>query len=398
MATSKTSEGPDCEVVAVVRDGESLDFLQTYLSDAVAGEVHLQKGRIADAVAYLERAAAPPRLLIVDLSGLETPLSEVDRLADVCEPNVVVVAIGETNNTMLFRELMRAGVADYITKPLMPDFLEPYVRERRTTVVETAQQARRGRIVAFAGARGGVGATTLAVACAWRMSEVQKRRVAFVDLDLHGGAASVQLGLQSGGLMDALQNHARLDALYLERTLVKANPRLSVMADEAPLRADAPLAAEAVDALLAVLAEDFHYVFVDLPRRFGEAHAHVFGRARTRVVVVDRTLPALRDGARMMELARDATGATIVAVNDHHPGLKGLVNAETLARAIGRAPDLEIDYDRAAAQRGDNLGAPLGAGATPIGHAAEKLNMALAGRTAKKVSRMKRALKMLGAA
>jgi pilus assembly protein CpaE len=379
-APAAASAALRCEVVAVTPDREAHAFLQSYLGDAVAGGVHLDKGGVSAAIAYLEQAEIAPRLLIVDLSGVETPLSEVDRLADVCEPGVVVIAIGETENVHLFRELIRAGVADYITKPLSPDLLEPYVRERRGSIAATPGAARRGRLVAVTGGRGGVGVTTLAVATAWRLANVQKRRVALVDLDLHGGAACVQLGLQAGGLLDALENHAKIDSLYLDRTLIRHGPRLSVMADEAPLRRDTPLATAALDTLFDALAEDFHYVIVDLPRLYGAAHAHVFRRARTRVVVVDRTLPALRDGARLVDLGRDAPGGMTLVVNDHHPGLSGIIGDDTVEKALGRRADLSVAYDRAAAQRGDNLGEPLGDKGGALAAAADRIVAAITGR------------------
>jgi pilus assembly protein CpaE len=398
MSDRKTDEGPSAEVVAVVNDRESVEFLDSYLGQSVTGDYHVQRGRIHDAIVYLERAPTPPRLLIVDLSGLETPLSEVDRLSEVCEPSIVVIALGDRENIMLFRELMRVGVADYITKPLMPDFLEPYVRERSVSVAQTPQQARRGRVVAFTGARGGVGATTLAVTTALRLSQVVKRRVAYVDLDLYGGAAAVQLGMTPGGLIDALNNYRRLDSLFLDRTLQRVNPRLALMAEEATLRSDHELRPEAIEALVSVLAEDFHYVFIDLPRRFGDAYAHVMMAARTRVIVVDRTIPALRDGARMMELTREATGQTAVVVNDHHPGLRSLITSDTIEKALGRVPDLEIEYDRGAAQRIDNLGDVSASGSGPLATFAERLISTLAGRSLARPTRLRRSLRLFGVA
>lgn len=369
-----------CEVVAAVADKETLSFLRAYLADSISGGVHLEKGGVSQLVHYLERAEIPPRLLIVDLSGIETPLSEIDRLAEVCEPNITVIALGEQENVHLFRELLRAGISDYITKPLSSDLLEPYVRERRAGIMATASQTRRGRIVAVAGGRGGVGSTTLAVAMAWRLANVQKRRVALVDLDLHGGAACVQLGLQAGGLLDALENHVKIDALYLDRTLIRHGPRLAVMAEEAPMRRDATVTPAALDALLDTLAEDFHYIVVDVPRTFGSAMAHVLRKARTRVFVIDRTLPALRDGTRLLELTRDLPGNSLVVVNDHHPGLARIIGPDVIEKALGHSADYTVEYDKTAAQKGDNFGEPLGEKAGPLADAADRLVAAITGR------------------
>lgn len=383
VRTEAARAAPDAarvDVAAFVRDTESQAFLEEYLRDASLGRPVVAAGGVEAAVRFLERAGQPPRVLLVDLSGVDTPLSAIDQLAEVCEPSIVVVAIGDRDNVHLFRELIRAGVADYVTKPLSPELLDPYVRRGRAQITVEGQPARRGKIVAFAGARGGVGATTLAVGAAWTLANRQKRRVALVDLDMHGGAACVQLGLQPGGLRDALLNHRRLDAMFMDRTLIRSGERLSVLAEELPLDADAAIDPAALDEVLATLANDYHYVIVDLPSIFGSLHAHVFRTARQRTVVVDRTLPALRDGARLLDAAREHGESALLVVNDHHPGLKGVVTSDEIARALGRTPDVEIAYDRTAANRADNLGEPLAAGTGAVAQGAEALVTALAGR------------------
>jgi pilus assembly protein CpaE len=385
-----TRAAPDAarvDVAAFVRDSESQAFLEEYLRDASLGRPAVSAGGVEAAVRFLERAQQPPRVLLVDLSGVDTPLSAIDELAEVCEPSIVVVAIGDRDNVHLFRELIRAGVADYVTKPLSPELLDPYVRRGRAQISADGQPARRGKIVAFAGARGGVGATTLAVGAAWRLANQQKRRVALVDLDMHGGAACVQLGLQPGGLRDALLNHRRLDAMFMDRTLIRSGERLSVLAEELPLDADAAIDPAALDEVLATLANDYHYVIVDLPRAFGSLHAHVFRAARLRTVIVDRTLPALRDGARLLDAAREHGESALLVVNDHHPGLKSIITADEIARALGRSPDVEIAYDRTAANRADNLGEPLAAGSGAVAAGADALVAALAGRKRARAAR-----------
>jgi pilus assembly protein CpaE len=370
------------DVAAFVRDGESRRFLEDYLREAALGRTEVAAGGVDAAIRFLEGAAQPPRVLIVDLSGLDTPLSAIDQLADVCEPSIVVVAIGDRDNVHLFRELIRSGVADYFTKPLSPELLDPYVRRGRAQIDAEGQPGRRGKVVVFAGARGGVGATTLAVGAACALAQRQKRRVALVDMDLHGGAACVQLGVQPGGLRDALVNHRRLDAMFMDRTLVKQSERLSVLAEELALDVDHAVEPEAMDSIIETLAGDFHYIFVDLPRRFGRLHAHLFRSARLRTVVVDRTLPSMRDGARLLEMARAAREPALLVVNDHHPGLARGYDDRTIAEALGRAPDVAIGYDRDAAHAVDNLGEPIPGRRGPLTTGIEALVSALSGRKA----------------
>lgn len=371
---------PRVDVAAFARDADSRAFLSDYLREAATGAVEVVAGGVAEAIRFLERAAQPPRVLLVDLSGVDTPLSAIDALADACEPSVIVVALGEKDNVFVFRELIRAGIADYVTKPLSPDLLDPYVRRGAARIDVDGAPTRRGKVVAVTGARGGVGVTTLTVGTAWRLAEKQKRRVVLVDLNLHGGAACVQLNVTPGGLSDALSNHRRLDSLFLERTLVKKSERLSVLAEDRPIDQETSIDPAALEAVLDALAEEYHYILVDLPHRFGPLHAHVFAAARLRVVVADRTVPSMRDGARLMDAARALTEPTLLALNDHRHGMARLMPDDLVAAALGRAPDIRIDYDRATTQAADNLGEPRDNGA--VADAAAALIAAMAGRRA----------------
>src|SRR5438034_10896014 len=82
----------------------------------------IMRGGIAKSIDYL-MAQRSPHLLIVDISGVDLPLSQIHTLADVCEPGVTVIAIGDRNDVGLFRDLTEAGVSDYIVKPLTRDLL-----------------------------------------------------------------------------------------------------------------------------------------------------------------------------------------------------------------------------------------------------------------------------------
>jgi pilus assembly protein CpaE len=368
------------EAAAFVKDADSRAFLEGYLKESLPGGVHIAEGGTRAAITFLTNAPHPPRVLIVDLSDADTPLTEIDRLAEVCEPSIVVIAIGEKETVHLFRELIRAGVTDYVTKPLAPEFFDPYIRERRTAITAASGTARRGKLVAVSGGRGGVGATTLAVNVAWLLANELKRRVALVDLDMHAGAACVQLGIEPGGLADALVNHGRLDDMFLERTMVRHGQRLSVLSEETPLTKDVAIPLDALDDLIEALTEDFHFVIIDLPRTFGVVHSHVFNKARARVVVCERTLPALRDGARLLELGRQTGETTLLVMNDHHPGLSNIIDDKTIEEALGRGPDLDIAYDKKAAYRGDNLGEVLSGDGGPLANASRDLVAMLTGR------------------
>src|ERR1700747_242700 len=101
-------------------DAETERVLQE--SSASLGRCVIMRGGIAKAIEYLSEPRSP-HLLIVDISGVDLPLSQIHILADVCEPGTNVVAIGDHNDVGLYRDLQDAGVSNYIVKPLTRDIL-----------------------------------------------------------------------------------------------------------------------------------------------------------------------------------------------------------------------------------------------------------------------------------
>src|SRR3546814_12807229 len=89
--------------------------------------------------------------------------------------------------------------------------------------------------LAVIGARGGVGASTIATSLAWLLSERGKRATALLDLDVHFGTGALALDLEPGrGLTDAIENPSRIDGLFIARAMVKASEKLAVLSAEAP--------------------------------------------------------------------------------------------------------------------------------------------------------------------
>ena len=142
------------------------DDLTRQVIDQVVGELAIpnasvHKGGIVEATRMLGEQRSP-RLLVVDLSGIELPLSAINELAEVCEPGVTVIAIGDRNDVGLFRDLINNGVSDYLVKPIAPALIQKSLLNVVESATQGRQGDRRGRLVAVTGARGGVGTTMLA--------------------------------------------------------------------------------------------------------------------------------------------------------------------------------------------------------------------------------------------
>src|SRR5215831_7335266 len=280
-------------------------------SSLLSGRNQVMRGGIGKAIEYLSEQRSP-HLLIVDISGVELPLSQIQMLADVCEPGTNVVTIGDRDEVALYRDLQEAGVSNYLVKPLTRELLsKALVPNGKGSGGEMGRATLKlGKMVSFIGARGGVGATTMAANLAWHLANRQSRRVALVDLDLQHGDCNLLFNAETTpGLRDALANPLRLDPLLLERIMTQHGERLFILGGEEPIQDNIQFTASAVDTLFSVLRSQFHYVIVDVPRIPIPPYRRALEIADRRVIVVDQTMRSMRDAVRLKKMLGDTAGA-----------------------------------------------------------------------------------------
>lgn len=167
---------------AFVTDDDSREAVVRATAELGIANPAVNTGNIAEAIRRLNNAATP-QLLLVDLSGSPDPMADVGALADVCDEGTRVIAVGDVNDIALYRALLGFGVHDYLVKPVDAASLAVSLgraRDGQQAVAEPAAPTV-GRIVAVVGARGGVGATTIAVNVAWMLAQEERKRVALVD-------------------------------------------------------------------------------------------------------------------------------------------------------------------------------------------------------------------------
>ncbi|HLO77269.1 MAG TPA: P-loop NTPase, partial [Magnetospirillum sp.] len=259
------------EFVAFLADEQSTETVERFALSRMMPHTYIRQGTLADATEFMAKLERPPRQLVVDISASTMALSELSALAEVCAPSVSVVVIGERNDVGLFRELLRMGVDEYISKPLTIDLLTRLLGGPGA-VVAPVHQVRTGKLVACVGARGGVGVSTVAANVAWYLAHNVDRRVALLDLDPYGGPLNIMLGTQcNNGLTDVLKNVRRLDPQYLDRTMVSIGGKLFILSAQNSLDSGEQLDADALRELVGELKRHFHYVIVDMPHRAGGA-------------------------------------------------------------------------------------------------------------------------------
>src|SRR5689334_22567634 len=264
---------------AFVRDEDTRKAVDQVITDLMLSNATVQRGGIKDAVRELG-CHRSPRILLVDITDADLPLSAVNELAEVCEPGVAVIAIGDRNDVGLFRELVSHGVTDYLVKPITVSLLQKSLSLLTDNAGSSRQTSRLGRLIAVTGTRGGVGSTLAACNIAWCIAQRRKRRVALVDLDLQFGNAALTLDLEpSHGLRDALEHSNRIDALFIDRSMVKKSDTLFVLSGEESLSETILIDYTSIDIMLRELRSKFHFVIVDLPRQINPCTQHILQSA-----------------------------------------------------------------------------------------------------------------------
>ena len=363
MSASLKSGGNRDNFASFVCDEASLDVLRSVAIDMGWQPERCAKGGLRNAIQSLS-VSASPNILLVDLSESGDPINDISALAEVCEPGTVVIAVGQVNDVRLYRDLLGSGIHDYLLKPLSPNVLRDTLVQAQAIFTvprgtgHDAHVAKRHTSLAVVGTRGGAGASTLATSLAWMFSSDKSMSTALFDLDIHFGTGALALDLEPGrGLTDAIDNPSRIDGLFIERAMIRANENLTILSAEAPI--SAPLMTDG--AAFIQLQEEFRQAFevtvVDLPRNMLINFPHLINDINVVVVATELTLAGARDAIRLLSwLKSNASQArTIVVANKIHAGVSEISKADFEA-SIERKINHFVPFDVKAAANAAKLG------------------------------------------
>lgn len=299
---------------------------------------------LTDAMNGLAAIRTPP-LLIVDLGDAKDIMAAAEQLAQVCDAGAHVILLGTVNDLRVYRDVIAAGVSDYLVKPFSTEDLGASIDRARPQKKETVERAadplqvRSAEVTAVIGVRGGVGASTIAASAAWYAAEEINRHVTLIDMDLTFGTQAMILDVDpGGGLTDAMKEPGRMDELFIKRASVPVGEHLRVMASETDPGQGDLASSQAFSGLLDFVREDSEVVVVDLPRALAVAQPEILGVFDRIVLVAEPGLGAMRDTARMAgHLAKQCPSAKVIVVlNRQGIGGKEELTAKTFEEGSGQ--------------------------------------------------------------
>jgi pilus assembly protein CpaE len=357
--------GSRAPFLAFACDDGSVEALRPIAAELGWPTENIYKGGLRNAVQTLS-VTSSPHVLFVDLAESSDPLGDINGLAEVCEPGTIVIAAGQVNDVRLYRDLLASGLQDYLLKPLHADAVRDALGQAQAMLnapkpVELSLD-RPHCSVAVIGSRGGAGASSIATSLAWLMSENGKRATALLDLDVHFGTGALALDLEPGrGLTDAIENPSRIDGLFIERAMVRASDKLSVLSAEAPISAPVITDGAAFYQLQEEMRAAFEATVIDLPRAMLVQHPHLLADVNAAVLVTELTLASARDSIRLLSYLRSNAPQVQVTVlaNRVHAGAQPEISRKDFEGSIERKIDVMLPFDQKLAAQAAKLGKPL---------------------------------------
>ena len=302
-------------------------------------------GGIPAAIAYMQENPTPNLLIIESSASAATILEQVDTLAEHCDEHVQVMIIGAVNDISLYRQLIARGVSEYLVPPLAP----LQVIQSISNLFSDPDAPFVGKQISVIGAKGGVGASTIAHNLAWAISESMLSNTTLVDLDLSFGTTALDFNQDTPQtVVDALMAPDRADDAVVERLLAKATDRLSLFTAPATVSQIMDIPDEAFSKVIDVVRRNVPVVVLDLPHQWSSWVMNTLVASDEVIVVCQPDLASLRNGKNII----DQIAAK--RPNDYPPRLvlnmsgvpkRPEVPVKDFAAAIGVEPEIILPFE-----------------------------------------------------
>jgi pilus assembly protein CpaE len=340
---------PRISIVAFCETQAAADMITGASADRrmSRASVDVRVGGIARAIEFYRESPSPDLLILESRACSADLLGDLEGLAEACDPGTRVVVIGASNDVVLYRELMDRGIADYLVWPVG----EPAVIAAIGRVFRDVQPKKLGKTFAFIGAKGGVGASTVAHNVAWALAGELASNVILADMDLPFGTAGLDFNIDAEqGIADAIGDSSRLDELLLDRLLVSCSDNLNLLAAPAVLNKSYDFDETAFEQMLDIARAHAPNVILDVPHMWTAWTRRTLVSADEVVIVAEPDLANLRNAKSLVEhliQARPNDAPPKLVLNRVGMPKRPEIKPAEFATALHLAPIARIAFDPA---------------------------------------------------
>ena len=340
---------PRVNIQAFCEDQNTAAVIQKAAEDRRLAKAHVtvQMGGVQAADAFYKNASTPNLIIIESLLDRTPLLADLDRLAEVCDAGTKVVVIGHINDVLLYRELVRRGVSEYVVAPVKVN----QIIESISTIYTDPQTGPVGQVLAFVGAKGGSGSSTVCHNTAFAIASQLKSDVVIADFDLPFGTAGLDFNQDPlQGIVEALASPERLDEVLLDRLLSRCSDHLSLFAAPSTLDRPYDLEPSACETVLDVVRENVPWIAVDVPHLWTAWAKQVVLRADHVVITAAPDLANLRNAKNLVDQlksTRPNDRPPILVLNQVGVPKRPEIPVKDFGQALDLEPKVIIDFDAA---------------------------------------------------
>jgi pilus assembly protein CpaE len=330
-----------CETQDVV------DCIQSAAEDRRLAKTHIaiHMGGAQAAVAHYQESPTPNLIIVESLAGRDQLLAELDALAECCDSGTKVIVVGCVNDVILYRELLKRGVSEYLVTPILPLNL----MESVSNLYNDPSTDPVGNVYAFIGAKGGVGSSTICHNASWILSKVLSSDLVIADLDLAFGTTGLDFNHDPvQGIAEALSSPERLDEVLLDRLLTKCSEHLSIFAAPVLLERDYDLHPEACESVVDVVRQNVPYVSLDLPHLWTSWVKRLLLQADEVIVTAAPDLANLRNAKNIVDLlktSRQNDKPPHIVLNMTNMPKRPEISVRDFEQALDVKVTAEIEFD-----------------------------------------------------
>jgi pilus assembly protein CpaE len=337
---------PRISVQAFCETEDTATAIRAAGEDRRLGKAHLtvKMGGIAKATEVYQTVPTP-NVIVLETDGHSDVLDDLDQLAGVCDPGTRVIVIGSPEDDVSYRELVRRGINDYIIGPIEPlDAIRSIC-----SLFSASDTVPTGRIIAVVGAKGGVGASTIAHNVAWMIARDLALDSVVIDLDLAFGTAGLDYNKDPlQGIANAVFQPDRPDTGLMERLFAKCTDNLNLLAAPATLERVYDFGAEAFDAIFDTLRMSTPCIILDVPHQWSAWTKRVLISADEILVVAEPDLANLRNAKNLLKelkTSRPNDRSPLYCINQIGLPKRPEITVKEFAKAMECQPVAAIPFD-----------------------------------------------------
>lgn len=336
---------PRITIQAFCENSQTAQLVESAIHDRRMSKVALttHNGGIEGAVETYKANPTPNLIIVETMLPPDQVMGELGRLAEVCDASTRVVVLGHVNDVLLYRELVKNGISEYIVLPATAAQIVSAITE----LFASDNAAPIGRTVAFVSAKGGSGGSTTAHNVSWAVATALRQDSLILDMDLAFGTAGLNFNQDPPhGLADAVLANQKVDQTMLDRLMSKAANHISLLAAPVSLDRTYDFEEREFEQVLELCQNTMPVVVLDVPHTWNAWVRQTLATVDEVVIVAEPDLANLRNAKNLadtIKALRPTENAPSLVLNKVGMPRRPEIKADEFAasiecRLIGQVP------------------------------------------------------------